>query len=300
MAEVQSLKSRVDTILQEVGISAEAAAAFHEDKTYVLDTAQLMARYKELLHTKKYEENALKEDVATLEATCAELKSSILMLENQVQGGPSLLAKGSDSPTSLASRVEAVEKDVADFRTRVTSLEQVVAGLQTETKEAKASLLQSGSKTKLGPLSARLTALEKEVDSLTQRTDTMESEIQGGPAGGALLSEEELPGLVAKKTTRRHDTGFALLEQEAKRSKSSREGTIKERTASLETNVAALKSKMSMLENQAVGRTSTGTAASLLQVQGSGTSLKARISGLEDEVDSLRTRVTTLEHVVEG
>jgi uncharacterized protein YceH (UPF0502 family) len=196
--------------------------------------------------------------------------------------------------------VEAVEKEIADYRTRVTSLEQVVAGLQTQTKVSKTSLLETSSTMKLGPLAARLTALETEVASLQQRTDTMEAEIQGAGAGaGALLSEEDLAaGLVTKKASRRH---ASLLEQAAKaEDNDSREGTIKERTATLETSVAGLKSKMSMLENQAVGKTSSGVVASLLQVQASGSSLKARISSLEDEVDSLRTRVTTLEHVVEG
>jgi uncharacterized protein YceH (UPF0502 family) len=174
----------------------------------------------------------------------------------------------------------------------------VVAGLQTQTKVSKTSLLETSSKMKLGPLAARLTALETEVASLQQRTDTMEAEIQGAGAG-ALLSEEDLAaGLVTKKASRRH---ASLLEQAAKaEDNDSREGTIKERTATLETSVAGLKSKMSMLENQAVGKTSSGVVASLLQVQASGSSLKARISSLEDEVDSLRTRVTTLEHVVEG
>jgi uncharacterized protein YceH (UPF0502 family) len=303
MAEVESLQGRVDVIMTEVGVNGAGLEAMQKDietlyKTKVLGKAALLARYKELLHSKKTDEASLKEDVATLEANCAELKINILMLENQVQGA-SLIDKGSDSPTSLSSRVEAVEKEIADYRTRVTSLEQVVAGLQTQTKVSKTSLLETSSKMKLGPLAARLTALETEVASLQQRTDTMEAEIQGAGAG-ALLSEEDLAaGLVTKKASRRH---ASLLEQGAAKAEDndSREGTIKERTATLETSVAGLKSKMSMLENQAVGKTSSGAVASLLQVQASGSSLKARISSLEDEVDSLRTRVTTLEHVVEG
>merc|ERR1719436_1504292 len=134
MAEVVSLQARVEAITATVGVEAAALQKKKGDTSSdkkVLDKAALYARYKELLHTKKYEEGALKDDVATLEADCAALKSNILMLENQVQGA-SLLAEGTNEPTSLKSRVEAVEKDVADFRTRVTSLEQVVAGLQTK------------------------------------------------------------------------------------------------------------------------------------------------------------------------
>jgi cell division septum initiation protein DivIVA len=295
LAEVASLQERVDALMQDVGVGAVALqkeTATAPATNTVLDKTALYARYKELLHTKKYEEGAIKDDVATLENDCADLKSKILMLENQVQGGTSLLAKVSEDPTtSLSSRVEAVETDIADFRTRVSSLEQVVAGLQTK---AKASLLdvskraQLESKAEMGPLAARLSALEGEVDSLEQRTQTMETEIQGG-AGVASIAELDT------KTPEIH-THVALLEEDG-----GKEGTIKERTASLESRVATLKSTMSVLENQVSGKTFAGTA-SLLQVEDSdsGSSLKARITSLEDEVDSLRTRVTTIEHVVTG
>jgi chromosome segregation ATPase len=292
LAEVASLQGRVDVLMSDVGVGS---VALEKDTATnkVLDKTALYARYKELLHTKKYEEGAIKDDVATLENDCADLKSKILMLENQVQGGTSLLAKVSEDPiTSLSSRVVAVEKDIADFRTRVSSLEQVVAGLQTK---AKASLLdvsaardQTETEAETGPLAARLTALEGEVDSLEQRTQTMETEVHGG-AGAAPVAELDT------KTPEIH-THVALLEEDG-----GKEGTIKERTASLESRVATLKSTMSMLENTVSGKT-FATPASLLQVQdsGSGSSLKARITSLEDEVDSLRTRVTTIEHVVTG
>lgn len=334
LSEVASLQNRVAVIMQETGLSGtggtggaaaavpaapapppatpaptqpapEEAVLLKKDGTngteMVMDKAGLYARYKELLHTKKYDESSVKQDVATLETQCATLKSNVLMLENQVSGGSLAQVKAhADSPTSLSTRVESVESDVSDLRTRVTSLEQVVAGLQMKSTKAAAALMQtsSSSKTKLGPLSARLDALEKEVTSLQSRTGTLETSIQG--QGAVAMLAEDSEDLVRSTSSGKTSHKYAsLLQQEATRSG---EGTIKERTAALESNVAALKSKMAMLENQAVGRTSSGTPLALLQAEAkaSGSSLKARISGLEDEVDSLRTRVTTLEHVVEG
>jgi len=332
VAEVASLQDRVEGIMTVVGVSAEEVVAAMQqggDKaganvTKKIDTSALYARYKELLHKQKEDESALKDDIAALEADCSALSSNILLLENQVQSGSSLLAKkGAESitgsPTSLSSRVEDIEANIEDYRTRVTSLEQVVVGLQMKSNKSKttetskdskakkeASLLEVGaaaksmSKTGLGPLSSRLTALEKEVESLQHRSSTLENEIQGGGAVPELVLSESEEEVAAPPAQKPHRHAASLLEQSVARADLG-EGTIKDRTAALETSVAALKSKMAMLENEAVGRTSGG-APSLLQVSDSGSpeSLKARISSLEDEVDSLRTRVSTLEHVVEG
>jgi chromosome segregation ATPase len=326
MAEVASLQGRVGGLMEDVGVTGEAAAlqkrvassnfANSPLAKKALGTTALYARYKELLNTKKYEEGALKDDISTLEADCSQMRSNILLLENQVQDGASLFASYAYNPTSLSSRVEALEKDVADFRTRVTSLEQVVAGLQTKaaTKEEEkpsvlevsATKIQTKAKAKLGPMASRLTSLETEVSSLQQRANHMEATVQGaGAAGGAgaLFAEdvafpEVMP--VAPHHGRHREPSLLEREGEAHKHKSIRDGTIRDRTAALESSVADLKSKLSMLENQVSGKNADDADASLLQVKGSGTSLKARIHSLEEEVDSLRTRVSTLEHVVEG
>lgn len=333
LAEVASLTNRVSTIMSVTGLSgtggssgvspapppaaapapapvepapAEAVLVNKDasnNTAKVMNTAALYARYKELLHTKKYDESSVKEDVSTLETECATLKSNVLMLESQVQGDSLLEVKAhANDPTSLTTRVVAVEKDISDLRTRVTSLEQVVAGLQTKSTKAAPSLVQTSasSKTKLGPLSGRLDTLEKEVSSLQDRTASLETTIQGsgGVAGlevPAMLAEDSEDFASSDVSGKKAHRRPSLLQQESARS-----GTIKERTAALESSVANLKSKMAMLENQAVGN--TFGEASLLQAEatGSGSSLKARITGLEEEVDSLRTRVSTLEHVVQG
>jgi uncharacterized protein YceH (UPF0502 family) len=300
MAEVGSLKGRVDTLIHEVGVPH---AALHKKgtagagKRVVLDKPALLARYKELLRTRTYADAALKEDVTTLQAECADLRTKILMLDNQVEGGAVLFASYAYSPTSLSSQVEAVEKDVTDFRSRVSSLEQaLVTGLLQ--KKTKASLLEtSAEKTDLGPFASRLTTLETEVASLQQRAEHMATMVQGGSAGAILA--EDLGDFAAPVKPHGGQMYASLLEE------SLGEGTIKERTASLESSVASLKSTLETLENQVSGKSSTGDAeASLLEVQhskgGSGTSLKARIVSLEVDVDSLRTRVSNLEHVVEG
>jgi hypothetical protein len=174
MAEVSSLKGRVDTLILEVGVPH--AARHKKDtagaaKRVVLDKPALYARYKELLLTKTYADASLKEDVTTLLAECADLRTKILMLNNQLQGGAVLFASYAYSPASLSSQMEAVENNVAYFRSLVSSLEQALATGLLE-KTTKTTLLETtAGKTDLGPLGSRLTTLETEVESLQQRAD---------------------------------------------------------------------------------------------------------------------------------
>lgn len=102
------------------------------------------ARYALLLRSiGKADSATLKEDVASLESRAAAVKSQIMTLENQVSGnGISLLSdddvvvdvQGAKKGTSLESRVNALEDETSDMRTRVTSLEQTIVGLQLKAK----------------------------------------------------------------------------------------------------------------------------------------------------------------------
>merc|ERR1740138_976448 len=65
--------------------------------------------------------------------------------------------------------------------------------------------------------------------------------------------------------------------------------TVKDRTAALEADVAALKSAISTLENQVAGTVFSSHSA-LLQMESPGSSFKSRITSLEEEVDACRTR----------
>merc|ERR1712217_612824 len=72
---------------------------------------------------------------------------------------------------------------------------------------------------------------------------------------------------------------------------------LKSRVATLEGDVAKLKSDLSTLENAVVGE--TFAKQSLLQ-KSAGSSVKGRIISLEDEIDVCRSRTTNLEHTIEG
>jgi uncharacterized protein YceH (UPF0502 family) len=134
-AEMTSLEGRLSALQDSLGVSGGAAAAVAEVQ---VDKKEPYAKYALLLRSKS-DSAALKDDIASLESRAAELKSKILTLENQVSGNAfavkfSLLSEGGDKGahkgTSLESRVEALEEETSQFRTRVTSLEQTVVGLQ--------------------------------------------------------------------------------------------------------------------------------------------------------------------------
>jgi len=163
-------------------------------------------------------------------------------------------------------------------------------------------------KTKMGPLKLRLDNLEKEVEALKDRTATLESEVMGGEGGGggpppeALVSsdEDESDDSPAGKKREAYRRVMSLLGSVSRKAKDTQEPTtIKDRTASLEADVGALKSAISTLENQVAGTVFSAQPA-LLQMQSLGSSLKSRIAALEEDVDSCRMRITTLEHTVVG
>jgi len=131
-AEVTSLTERVKVMMDTVGTASDAAALLGKEEPYAEYTALLKSSVKE---GEAEGEEALTAAVAALETKAAELKSKILLLENQVVG--SLLQKeqaaaSRSEPTSLSSRVESLEDDVEAMRTKVTSLEQTISGLQTK------------------------------------------------------------------------------------------------------------------------------------------------------------------------
>jgi uncharacterized protein YceH (UPF0502 family) len=151
-AEMNSLDTRVGALQEALGYSGSAVAGGGEAGVaeVQVDTKQEIsyAKYTQLLHSFQ-DLSALKDDVATLEGRAAGLKSSVLALENQVSGNAfevkdaSLLSKGvkgaaiakegaKTSESSLKSRVEALEDETEGMRTRVTSLEQMVVGLQVK------------------------------------------------------------------------------------------------------------------------------------------------------------------------
>jgi type IV secretory pathway VirB10-like protein len=87
---------------------------------------------------------------------------------------------------------------------------------------------------------------------------------------------------------------LALLEG-AKRGSRRKAGSLKDRVAYAEKRATTLRSKIIGLENAI-----TGGNAPVGSEQVSGADLKHRMMSLEDECDDLRTRATSLEHVVMG
>jgi uncharacterized protein YceH (UPF0502 family) len=142
-AEVTSVEERVAALQESVGAGGGGAAAVQ------VDQKDPYAKYAKLLQS-GYDSKALSDDVAQLETQVSEVESSILALETQVSGNAfnmkfesSLLSggaqkvasTGSQEPsTSLSSRVVALEEEVKNCRTRVSSLEQTVVGLQVSAK----------------------------------------------------------------------------------------------------------------------------------------------------------------------
>jgi uncharacterized protein YceH (UPF0502 family) len=151
-AEMNSLDARVTALQDSLGYSGGAGGGGAGEVAEVqVDNKKEVsyAKYVSLLRS-TYDLAALKDDVATLEGRAADLKSKILALENQVsgnafamkfsllsgnaQGAKAAAAKAgqADQESSLSSRIEALEEETEEFRTRVTSLEQTVVGLQVK------------------------------------------------------------------------------------------------------------------------------------------------------------------------
>jgi len=83
------------------------------------------------------DDNTLKGIVEALEVKVQDLNSKVLDLGNMVLGATwtdpiaAKLAAGNGTKTSLASRAEVIDMEVASLRTHVASLEQAVTGTQT-------------------------------------------------------------------------------------------------------------------------------------------------------------------------
>jgi len=176
------------------------------------------------------------------------------------------------------------------------------------------------------PLMGRLDTLEKEMGMLQDRTAQLELEVMGtegskeeGPmlpaidaAAGPMPAFDEASGppmpleaaLVSvdkrraqpRRFHKRAQHDYIALAQGA--ADVGREGSLKERVAALEAAMAALKSKVSMLENQVAGKDFAG-GLSLLE-KAAGSALKSRIVSLEEEADMMMARVSALEHTVRG
>mmetsp|Transcript_97627 Transcript_97627/g.209473 ORF Transcript_97627/g.209473 Transcript_97627/m.209473 type:complete len:219 (-) Transcript_97627:126-782(-) len=150
------------------------------------------------------------------------------------------------------------------------------------------------------PLRGRLETLEKEVDTLKKRTTDLETEVVGGEGSLPSIPEapEAPPEAAALQNLQSDDSAppdqrFMSLAQGA--ADIEKGESMKTRVAAVEADVASLKSKISMLENQVMGK----DGLSLLE-KVAGSSLKSRIVSLEEEVDLMRSRVSSLEHTVKG
>merc|ERR1740127_365457 len=137
-AEMTSLEERTTALEDSLGAGgggAAPAAELQMDKK-----KEPFAHYALLLKRANTDSAALNEDIASLETRAAAVKSKILTLENQVSGNAfavkmALLSEGVQGArkgSSLESRFEALEDETVDLRTRVTSLEQTVVGLQVK------------------------------------------------------------------------------------------------------------------------------------------------------------------------
>lgn len=148
-AEVASLEGRITALKTEVGVAAGGAGAGGDAAAPVAEAEALLemgnlkgnsalfADYAAILHTKS-DAGSLKVTVAELESKMATVNSNIQQLRNQVKGlafsEASLLATDAAKSSSesdgstLESRTISLEREVADARTQVTSIEQVVVG----------------------------------------------------------------------------------------------------------------------------------------------------------------------------
>mmetsp|Transcript_102010 Transcript_102010/g.207397 ORF Transcript_102010/g.207397 Transcript_102010/m.207397 type:complete len:230 (-) Transcript_102010:143-832(-) len=186
-------------------------------------------------------------------------------------------------------------------------------GAMLQTASEKEGVSSSATRAKGAPLKGRLDTLEKEMGLLQDRTSALESEVMGteGAGEGPLPAideaappapEEAVLASVDKKRAQPHhfhkraQHDYVGLAQEAADVKKA--GTLKDRVAALEAAMAALKSKVSTLENQVAGKNLAGGLALLEKAAGS--ALKSRIVSLEEEADMMMARVSALEHTVRG
>jgi hypothetical protein len=187
-------------------------------------------------------------------------------------------------------------------------------------------------KAKSAPLKLRVEGLEKEMTALKERVAAVQADVgvSGGAAGGAA----EEPALLGKSprtaTSARRSEGDQEKEEEEdsdaegedsllQSSKGNRaqltdskvnrtdteDDSIKGRVMALEADMAQVKSDISVLENQVIGKASLlqaagGRGSGSGSESGSGSSLKSRVVALEDTADACRSRVNTLEHEVSG
>merc|ERR1712083_1107092 len=136
-AEVAALEGRIGALKTEVGTAAGAAAgdvaaaeavAFVEQGTST--SSSRYASYAALLSGT----GSLKATVADLETRMGVVNSDIQQLQNQVKGRVASLLesdshlKSESAGSSLESRTIALEENVANAKTAVTNIEQVVVG----------------------------------------------------------------------------------------------------------------------------------------------------------------------------
>lgn len=191
------------------------------------------------------------------------------------------------------------------------------------------ALDEARAKTESMPLRGRVTTMESEVASLKQRLAKMQTDVGVSDAEGddtvapppqAPAAAAEEPPAVEEATAPEEPAAFldenfedAMKTASSvanKRKASSKpkyislvavntmRADLKTTVGTLEGDVATLKSKTSRLENVVAGET-FDNKASLLQ-QSAGSALLSRIVSLEEEIDTLRSRMTNLEHTVEG
>jgi hypothetical protein len=203
------------------------------------------------------------------------------------------------------------------------------AMLQTERRE-------SGKSKRTMPLAGRLQMVETEVNSLNTRVATLQGEVGmdavtqadftvleeqqplasikapelSAPADEEWAEDQSLPLPTAtvpavapaatKPSKKHHKSGgrrSSLLEVTGA---TTRDDSLKGRTAAMEASVAALKSKVEGLENQVWPEMRDASLLSTGASTARESTLTSRIVALEKSVDDLRTRASSLEHVVMG
>lgn len=213
--------------------------------------------------------------------------------------------KSDGSPMALKGRLDALEKEVGSLQERVSALEAdvgvsgggggaaPVAAPAAEAAEAEALIGRRSRHSVKDTDEAGETSARKQGFSV--------------PLGSELASDEEEDSDGGSTSEGSADDSEASLLQKSSEAANTEEESIKARVMTVEGAMAELRSQVSTLENHVMGSTFNTKEASFLQLQkdqnsgiGSESSLKARIVALEDEGDTLRTRVTTLEHFVTG